>query len=717
MNTCDKSAEDTKTDLTGLSIIKSTPDDKVVALAGNPNVGKSTVFNSLTGMNQHTGNWPGKTVTNAQGQYRIGERTYILVDIPGTYSIMSNSSDEEAARNFICFGEPDAVVVVCDATCLERNMNLVLQILEITENVIVCVNLMDEAKKKNIRIDLDAISKKLGVLVIGTAARKKKSLDRLTACIREMTEKPHGEKLRPIPVRYINPIEAALSVIEPVVKEKFANRINSRWLSLKLLDYDEPLMRSVNQFLGKDLLADPAIRKAFDHAERLLTDSGISKEILRDRIVSCIILTSEDICLDTVHFEKADYDARDRKIDRLLTGKLTGFPIMAAMLLCIFWLTITGANYPSQLLADGLFRVQDWLTAGFLRLGAPQWLHGILILGVYRVLAWVVSVMLPPMAIFFPLFTLLEDLGYLPRVAFNLDKQFKKCCACGKQALTMCMGFGCNAAGITGCRIIDSPRERLIAIITNNFVPCNGRFPTIIAILTMFFVGTSSGIFESIFTAALLTLVILLGVMMTFFVSKLLSKTILKGVPSSFTLELPPYRKPQVGKVIVRSICDRTLFVLARAVVVAAPAGLVIWIMANVTIGDTSLLLHCSGFLDPFAKLLGLDGVILLSFILGFPANEIVVPIMIMAYMSTGSLVEFESLSDLKQLLIQNHWTWVTAISTMLFSLMHWPCSTTCLTIKKETQSLKWTVVSFLVPTVMGVAVCFLFASLARLLV
>jgi len=313
------------------------------------------------------------------------------------------------------------------------------------------------------------------------------------------------------------------------------------------------------------------------------------------------------------------------------------------------------------------------------------------------------------------MFTLLEDLGYLPRVAFNLDKYFKKCSACGKQALTMAMGFGCNAAGIVGCRIIDSPRERLIAILTNNFVPCNGRFPTLIAILTMFFVGTAAGLFQSALSAVLLTLVIILGVVMTFAVSKILSLTILKGVPSSFALELPPYRKPQIGKVIVRSIFDRTLFVLGRAVVVAAPAGLVIWLMANITVGDYTLLAHCSNVLDPFGRLLGMDGVILLAFILGFPANEIVIPIIIMSYMATGTLVELEDLSSLRQLLADNGWTWITAVSTMLFSLFHWPCSTTCLTIRKETGSLKWTAISMAVPTLVGLVVCFIFANIARL--
>lgn len=699
----------------GLIIKKTTPDDKVIAVAGNPNVGKSTVFNSLTGLNQHTGNWPGKTVTNAQGYCHYGNTTYVLVDIPGTYSLMAHSAEEEVARDFICFGDPDAVIVVCDATCLERNLNLVLQTLEITDKVVVCVNLMDEAKKKNIRIDLDGLSAKLGVPVVGTIARKKKSLDKLMQAVSDLlNDKKTGSAIR---TEYTAPVEEAIHIVEPVIKQKINTKINSRWLSLKLLDHDETLIKALNEYLGYDILADEDVRNILAEAERLLASRNSTEDILRDTTVACVVLTAEDICSDTVHFDKLTYNAKDRKIDRILTNKWTGFPIMIALLLVVFWLTITGANVPSQLLSDGLFWVQDRLTEMFQYFGAPDWLHGMLILGVYRVLAWVVSVMLPPMAIFFPLFTLLEDLGYLPRIAFNLDKYFKKCCACGKQALTMCMGFGCNAAGIVGCRIIDSPRERLIAIITNNFVPCNGRFPTLIAILTMFFVGVAAGFYESFLSAFLLTCVILLGILMTFIVSKILSKTILKGVPSSFTLELPPYRKPQIGKVIVRSIFDRTLFVLGRAVVVAAPAGLIIWIMANITVGDLTLLAYCSGFLDPFAKLLGMDGVILLAFILGFPANEIVVPIIIMAYMSSGSIMELDSLAQLKQLLVDNGWTWITAISTMLFSLMHWPCSTTCLTIKKETQSLKWTAVSFLAPTIMGMIACFAFASIAKLFI
>lgn len=687
----------------------------VVALAGNPNVGKSTVFNGLTGLKQHTGNWPGKTVTNATGRCAMKRRACTLVDLPGTYSLMAHSAEEEVARDFICFGAPDAIVVVCDATCLERNLNLVLQTLEITPRVVVCVNLMDEAKKKNIRIDLALLSKRLGVPVVGTAARRKKSLDALLDAVERMTEEAPCRA--PERVRYDARIECALAALEPLVSEKCGGRLDSRWLSLRLLERDESLLRGLNAYLGEDFFRDPALQAALMQAQAALLTQGISDaDHLKDLIVSALVRHAEELCAGVVVYGNRQYDRMDRRLDKLLTSRRTGYPVMIALLAAVFWLTITGANYPSALIADGLFRVQDWLTALFRAVNAPEWLHGALVLGVYRVLAWVVSVMLPPMAIFFPLFTLLEDAGYLPRVAYNLDKPFKRCHACGKQALCMCMGFGCNAAGVIGCRIIDSPRERLLAILTNSFVPCNGRFPTLIAILTMFFVGTVGGALSSVVSALLLTGVIVLSVGMTFAVTKALSKTLLKGVPSSYTLELPPYRRPQIGRVIVRSIFDRTLFVLGRAVVVAAPAGLVIWLMGNVTIGEISLLKHCASFLDPFARLMGMDGVILLAFILGFPANEIVVPIILMAYLSKGSILEMDSLAQMKQLFVDNGWTWATAVSVMLFSLNHWPCSTTLLTIKKETGSWKWTGLAAAIPTAAGIALCMLFTAVVRLL-
>ena len=696
----------------GLEIKRRSNDDRVIAIAGNPNVGKSTLFNNLTGMNQHTGNWPGKTVANAQGYCSSKKHDYVLVDIPGTYSLLAHSAEEEVARNFICFGEPDAVVVVCDATCLERNLNLVLQALEISDKVVVCVNLLDEAKRKNIKIDLKRLSAELGVPVVGTIARKKGSLSALMNALDEIIEERFIP--RPIKITYDPILEKAISVLEEAIKQQLNDRINSRWLSIKLLDYDESLIQEINRFFEKNILSDEKVAAALDEAKNILKVNGIQTENIKDQVVASIVHTAEKISDCTVTYDRMKYNAFDRKIDRILTSKWAGYPIMAALLALIFWITITGANYPSQLLSDGLFWLQDRLSDLFRYLNAPEWLHGALVLGIYRVLAWVVSVMLPPMAIFFPLFTLLEDLGYLPRIAYNLDKPFKCCGACGKQALTTCMGFGCNAAGVVGCRIIDSPRERLIAILTNNFVPCNGRFPTLIAIITMFFIGTQNGILSSVGSTLILTGVILLGILMTLAMSGLLSKTILKGIPSSFTLELPPYRKPQIGKVIVRSIFDRTLFVLGRAVAIAAPTGLVIWLSANIIVGDASLLRHCTSFLDPFAQLLGLDGVILMAFILGLPANEIVIPIIIMAYMAEGSILEMGSLSEMKQLFVENGWTWITAASTMLFSLMHWPCSTTLITIKKETGSIRWTLVAFLLPTLAGLLVCFLFASIAK---
>ena len=695
----------------GLKVKKRCPDDKVIAVAGNPNVGKSTLFNALTGMKQHTGNWPGKTVSNAQGFCKSSKKGYVLVDIPGTYSLLAHSPEEEIARNFICFGKPDGVVIVCDATCLERNLNLVLQILEITDNAVVCVNLMDEAERKGISINISKLSEILSVRVVGTVARQKKTLKALLSALDEVTETKSVSN--PFKIQYPEAIERAIDILEPIIKERLKPEISARWLSLKLLENDSSLNKEILDFFGRDIFEDEEILRALREAFNYLYKEGFRNNSLKEAIASSAVSSAEEIFSQTVTQSKK-YSSFDIKADKILTSKKFGYPIMLLLLMLIFWITIFGANYISEILSYLFACGENLLEKGLRLMDASPLICDIVINGIYRVPSWVISVMLPPMAVFFPLFTILEDIGYLPRIAYNLDKPFKRCNSCGKQALTMCMGFGCNAAGVIGCRIIDSKREKLLAVITNSLVPCNGRFPAIIAIITMFFVKTE-GFIGSLVTAVILTAVISLGILMTFLSTKILSKTLLKGEPSSYTLEIPPFRKPKIGSVIIRSVFDRTLFVLARSVAVAVPAGIIIWLVANINISGTSILAHSARILDPIGSIMGLDGVILIAFILGFPANEIVLPIAIMTYLSAGSISDAVSTEEMRRILLLNGWDSVTALCTMVFSLMHWPCSTTMLTIRKESGSLKWTLVSVMLPTLLGFIICTIVNLISRL--
>ena len=597
-------------------------DQYTAALAGNPNVGKSTVFNALTGMHQHTGNWPGKTVEVAEGAYVWRGASFRLVDLPGTYSLRADSPEEELARDFICGGNADVTVVVADATCLRRNLHLAVQLRSRTPRLVLCLNLMDEARKKGVTVDTEALSRALAAPVVTTAARSGEGLDALRTAVLDMARRPPR---------------------------------------------DDP-------WLPPEDDSAAVARRAAEIAD------------------ACLSCRPEDI------------HVRDRRLDRLLTSPTVGLPVMLLLLGLVFWLTIWGANAPSALLSRGLMALQAPLRS--LLAGAPPWVQGALVDGVYRTAAWVVAVMLPPMAIFFPLFTLLEDAGYLPRVAFMMDGCFRAAGGSGRQSLTMCMGFGCNACGVTGCRIIDSPRERLVAILTNAFVPCNGRFPTLIALISLFFLGGSLGFGRSLLATALFLGCILFAVAMTLLASRLLTATVLRGQLSAFSLELPPYRMPRVGQVLVRSLLDRTLFVLGRAVTVAAPAGLLIWILGSISVRGGSLLTVLAGALDGPGRLMGLDGMVLLAFLLGFPANEIVLPVLLMGYLQTGSLTDYGSLVELSAVLTANGWTAETAVCMLVLCLLHFPCGTTCLTILHETGSARWTALAAALPTAMGAALC-----------
>lgn len=679
----------------------------VIALAGNPNVGKSTIFNALTGMHQHTGNWPGKTVASAYGLLRTrGGGCHTLVDLPGTYSLLAHSAEEEVARNFLCFGGAALTVVVCDATCLERNLNLVFQAAEISPRVIVCVNLMDEARRKGIFPDLEGLEAYLGVPVVGTAARRPSTLSRLAERIDEtLREPPFSRKIR---ITYHKRIAAAVSRVSVALESIDTKNVNKDWLSARMLEGDAALIAEAERYIGCSLLSHEGVGSALALAREELCTAGIDADAYRDLTVSSLVGAAEKTAARFVCGAKSGYSKADARIDRILTGRHSAYPVMLAFLCGIFFLTVYAANFPSAWLSVGFARLEGLLGGVILSLGAPPWLYGLLIEGVYRTLARVVSVMLPPMAIFFPLFTLLEDAGFLPRLAYDLDRPFRACRACGKQALTMCMGFGCNAAGVIGCRIVDSERERSLAVLTNSLVPCNGRFPMLITLLSLFFVGVGSAFLSALSVTLLLLGAILLSILVTLGATRFLSSTVLKGMPSSFTLELPPYRRPEIGRVLLRSLFDRTAFVLARAAAVAAPMGGVIWLLAHLGTADgTSLLSAFAAFLDPFGRLFGMDGVILLAFLLGFPANEIVIPLMMMIYGARDGLVEIGSLSETHTIFAAAGWTPLTVVTTTLFALFHFPCSTTLLTVRRETGSVRMTLLAFLLPLAVGLLLCF----------
>ena len=795
--------------------------DVLVALAGNPNVGKSTVFNALTGLRQHTGNWPGKTIVRAEGAFAHRGARVKIVDLPGTYSLQAGSADEEVAREFLLFGRPDVTVAVVDATRLERNLNLVLQILDVTGRVVVYVNLMDEARRHGIAVDPQRLERELGVPVVAGAARSSTGIDALL-------DAAHGvatgrTRTRPFRLAQQAPgIEQAVASLAAAVEQAFPGVPSSRWVAQRLLNADDAVAEAVRSGelgrLGDDPAGAPRPQNADDagaQAARAGENADASAEAVRsgepgrlgddpagaprpqnaadadaqtagtgenadasaeavrsgepgrprgdgtgawatvppsaaraavldtaqrlrwdvpadfhDRLTERTYAAAHDVAAraEVRGLRKAGPDV-DRVLDRLLTNRWLGFPLMLAILAAVFWITIEGANVPSGLLAALLIDAAH-PALGSLgdAAGLPWWLSGFLFDGVYLATAWVVAVMLPPMAIFFPIFTLLEDFGYLPRVAFNLDALFRRAGAHGKQALTMCMGFGCNAAGVVSTRVIDSPRERLIAILTNNFSLCNGRWPTQILIASIFIGALAPAHLAGLVSAAAVVGIAVLGIGAMFLASWLLSNTVLRGEATAFSLELPPYRPPRVLRTLYTSLIDRTLIVLWRAVVFAVPAGAVIWLASNVTLGGASVAEHAVGWLDPFGLFIGLNGVILLAYVVAIPANEIVIPTVLMLTVLTaggaaagpgagaGVMFELDSAEATGDLLRAGGWTLLTAVNLMLFSLLHNPCSTTIYTIYKETRSARWTTVASLLPVAMGVCVCFLVAQVWRLL-
>lgn len=667
----------------------------IVGLCGNPNVGKSTLFNRLTGLRQHTGNWPGKTVGSAVGNWGDAE----LVDTPGSYSLRARSAEEGLTRDYILFSRADRLVFITDATNLQRSLLLALQVLELRGDLVLCVNLMDEARRRGIRVDTEKISARLGIPVVPMNAASGEGVGELEAALRLPVGRARPLKLAPAVQDALAPLAVYLS----------GQPLSPLWLARTLVSGDEDLCAALRQHMCLDPARDSELARLITEARAELAESGYKEEQLEDEATAALAAWAFSVCDGAVRKESRVVTSR---ADRLLTHPVWGTAVMLGLLSFLLWLTIRAANVPSEFLCRVLFSFGERMRSWFLTCGVSERLTSALCDGLWRTTAWVVGVMLPPMAIFFPLFTLLEDTGYLPRVAFNMDGAFSRCGACGKQGLCMLMGLGCNAVGVTGSRIIDSQRERLLAQLTNALIPCNGRFPLMLVLVTVFFGGRGTYV-----PALLLTGLVLLGVCLTFLLSYILSVTVLRGAASSFALELPPYRKPQWGSVILRSIPERTLKVLGRAVCVAAPAGLLIWMLANTHVGETSLLQWGRGILEKPGRLLCMDGAILLGFLLALPANEIALPAMLLIYSGGTMLESYASHAQLHGVLLANGWDGFTAAAVLLFSLCHWPCATTLLTIRKESGSRGWMILAAILPTLCGVLLCGMVALCRRFFV